>query len=279
MTATPAKSVRPVSPQLEQPPWTDEWHDEFAWKSRLSTSKTFWEQPAGMRFAEPRQEETASPERPVITLLDSRKSSRILRIIDTDRPATIIRGSRIFFSANVPISPEIESRFGKDVTARTDIQTETDQKAESVVKEEVLRILNMYAEDDFETGYVSALEQKFRALIDSYGDKAINAMQGELQANQASTSALAEMVRGFGRIRADSTFEARYAACIRALSHPDLTVRDAAALALCDLEDPRAISSLRAAAAKETNFLVQTSHRKIADWLESLPACQPSSET
>ena len=101
------------------------------------------------------------------------------------------------------------------------------------------------------------LEREFCDLIDSHGYKALNAIQGELQANQASTSALAETVRVLGRIRTDYTFEARYALCVHALSHPELMVRDAAGLALCDLADPRAKSALHEAAAKETDTLVR----------------------
>ena len=286
MTSAPAKPAYQMSPQPEHQLWTYKGHDEPAWESGLHTSETFSEQPARIRFAEPPRDETYFPERPSlipIYSLGQRGALRNLRIIvidriETNREARIIKGPWSSFWDDVPTRLEIGSRFFRDVTARTDVQTEEDQKAESFVREAVLRILNVYAEDDFEPGFVSPLEREFCHLIDSHGDKAINAMQGELQANRASTSALAEMVRVFGRVREDLTFEARYRVCVRALDHPELTVRDAAALALCDLADPRAKSALREAAAKESDTLIRTSHLKIADWLESLTACQPSSE-
>ena len=286
MTSALAKSVRPVNPQPEQSAWTDKRHDEFAWKRWLSTTETFGAQPAGISFAEPPREETSSSvrcSRILFTLLDSTEAPLNVWIIDSDRidtdhSARLIQGHMVPSSPIVLTGFEIASMFGTGAISNTETLTEEDQKAESVVRETVLHILNVYAEDDFEPGFVSPLEREFCDLIDNHGYKAIFAMEGELQADRASTSALAEMVRVFGRIREDSTVKARYEACVHALSHRALTVRDAAALALCDLEDPRAAPALREAAEKETNALVRTSHFKIAAWLESLPACQPSSE-
>ena len=281
MTSAPTKSVPPVNPQLGQLYWTYEQHNETASKSGLSTPETFGKQTAEIGIAELLRDETFSLERPLVILvtsLDSFKALLTPRTIDVGR-SVFIQGHMGYLSADVLTSPDSDLMFGKGTESRTDVQTGGAQTVESVVREAVLRLLNVYAEDDFEPGFVSPLEREFCDLIASHGYKAIIAMQGELQANRAATSALAEMVRVFGRIREDSTAKARYEACVYALRHhPELTVRDAAALALCDLEDPSAIPALREAAKKETNALVRTSHFKIADWLELLPACRPSSE-
>lgn len=287
MTITPSKFAHQMNWPPEQLPWTDERTDAFEWKKELFSSETYGIQPAGKILAEPPRDEIASPEwRPkiLIALRGSTEAVLNLRIIDPDRidpdrSARFIHGHMFPSSVNVLTGPEIASMFGRGTMSHTDAKTEEDQKTESVVKEAVVRILNAYAEEDFEPGFVSPLEREFCDLIESHGYKVIIAMQGELQANRASTSVLGEMVRVFGRTRENSTAKARYEACVNALRHhPSLTVRDAAALALCDLKDPRATSVLREAAANETNALVRTSHLEIANWLESLPACQTLSE-
>ena len=281
MTSTLAKSILPVSPRPEQSSWTHERRNELTWKSRLSMFESFGEESAKTGIEDPLRDNTSSPEWiPVISLPshDSRAAQRSFPIIDTDRITGITQHRLVSFPGDVLTGFESVAMFGRDVTARTDFQAEENQKAESFVREAVLHILNVYAEDDFEPGFVSPLEQDISDLIDSHGYKALNAIQDELQANQASTSTLAETVRVLGRIRADYTFDARYAVCVHALSHPELMVRDAAGLALCDLADPRAKSALYEAAANENDTLVRTSHLKIARWLESLPAWQSSFE-
>ena len=282
MTSALAKSILPVSPQPEQSSWTHERRDELRWQGRLSMFESLGEQAAWIGFAESWRDKTSYPERPPAIFISSsgpRKRPPIWRQIDTDHITGINQDRLIFFHADLLTGLKLAAMFGRDVTARTDVQTKEDEEADSFVREEVGQILSVYAEYDFEPGFVSPLEQEFCDLIGSHGYKVISIMQGELRANRASTSALAEMVRVLGRIRNGSTVKSRYEVCVDALSHHfELKVRDAAALALCDLADPRAIPALREAADKESNTLVRTSHLEIADWLESLPTCQPSSE-
>ena len=158
--------------------------------------------------------------------------------------------------------------------AHTDAAIEENEGNKSTVVDELLRVLRAHAEDDFEPGFVSPLERELNDLVHKHRVAALRAMLFELNLNRISTPALGEMVRAIGRMRAVSINDMVFQVCVHSLEHPELEVRDAAALALCDLEDPRAASPIREAAASETNVLVRNSHLEVANWLDSLPACQ-----
>lgn len=114
------------------------------------------------------------------------------------------------------------------------------------------RLLMRAQFEHFETGFDSffslGLEE---ALLGEHGGAMFELLDTYLDEPTVNTEIAYETMRLLGRLEHPQSHAFRLGILVRALGHSDPYLRDAAGLALVDLEDPRALPALQKAAACE----------------------------
>jgi hypothetical protein len=106
-------------------------------------------------------------------------------------------------------------------------------------------LLELAAEEEFETGMESNLSAGLIALIARFPEKSMEALTGILRSRNVSNQVLGEILRVLGRVEGKATAELRFVLLVSHLKHRSAIIRDAAAVGLALLGDSRAVPFLR----------------------------------
>lgn len=120
----------------------------------------------------------------------------------------------------------------------------------------------------FEDGMCSEFSTRLEALVIDYGDACIEAVAKLLIYEEARPEIASEALRCLGRIDHPSSYSQRLWLLEKCLLSPSGAVRDAAALGLASLDDPRALPYVRQAADRERIPLLRTFLQQVVDQLE-----------
>lgn len=170
--------------------------------------------------------------------------------------------SRLFFLDEVPFepfrSPAHSSRTSLFLTCAS-TETESGERHKTEIAIAVERVLRLARDADFEHGVISRFESELSALVITQGDEAVWSFRRRLADPRTGLGReiRRETLLALGRIRDARTQRQRFALFAEYLRDPAPSIRDAAALALLDLEDPHTSDVLTRARNVETHPLVR----------------------
>ena len=126
----------------------------------------------------------------------------------------------------------------------------------TISKQEMLpnMLANLFynARDEvFESGMNSRFSEGLHRIILEHGIAAIEQLRDIILSDNASTDVADEALRQLGRVDDAKTYDARLSLLESALKSDDLSIRNAAAIGIDYMEDPRAIPNLERAAKRE----------------------------
>lgn len=137
---------------------------------------------------------------------------------------------------------------------------ETDQ-----LKAGILALAEAADHEGFEDGMRSAFARNMRLLIMKHGTEALKAFQELATSRMLNAEVIAEGLRLSGRLEDHETRSYRFWLLTSFLEHRSSLVRDAASLALADMDDPRAMPFLQDAIEREPNPSLKEDLKMLVD--------------
>ncbi len=122
-----------------------------------------------------------------------------------------------------------------------------------VIEEELRAFFAAGREEFFEDGMETEFSRRLVALIDRYGDVAIEILADLILGEQVDSEVASEALRWIGQIENPLTQRQRRWLLERSLSSAHASIRDGAVLGLSFMDDPAAISSIARALEQEKN--------------------------
>jgi hypothetical protein len=107
-------------------------------------------------------------------------------------------------------------------------------------------------EEFFEDGMESNFSRRLIALVDEYGNDAVDVLKDLIIGEQVNPEVASEALRWVGQIENPTSRLQRRRLLEQSLYHSSPNVRDGALLGLASMDDSKAISSLRRAIEQET---------------------------
>jgi hypothetical protein len=112
-------------------------------------------------------------------------------------------------------------------------------------------LLELAADEEFETGMESNLIAGLMALIARFPERSMEMLTGLMRTRDISYQVFGEILRVLGRVESKATAEHRFVLLVSYLKHRSAIIRDAAAVGLALLGDSRAVPALRDAIQME----------------------------
>jgi hypothetical protein len=131
--------------------------------------------------------------------------------------------------------------------AGTTAQENVRERVELVVERLVMDANAQFLED----GMTAWLGDSIESYLTLYGSDAVETLRDQLERPNVEADTASHILRWLGRAADRRTFGDRLHVLTAALESPLPVVRDGAALALGEMDSPRAIPKLRAAIARE----------------------------
>ena len=128
----------------------------------------------------------------------------------------------------------------------------------------------------FEDGNESAFSRALIAVIHTYGQMAIRALEQIMQYEQINIEVMAEAVQQFGSIVDRNSHESRLTILVTYLRSSDARLRDAASIGLSDMDDPNAIQAVLDAIMVESSHSLRRNLQLVLNQLEETQQCNNS---
>jgi len=138
------------------------------------------------------------------------------------------------------------------------------------------QLLTSAQDEIFEDGMESEFSRHLAAIIEQYGNDALEELAYFIVYEKVSGEVTAEALRWLGMLDDPKTYLFRRWLLERSLRASSLWVRDGAALGLSFMDDPHAISFLKVAITMETIDEIRESLQQVLNQLESTKQCQRS---
>lgn len=159
-------------------------------------------------------------------LTSSRHSRREARVVPEESNATAVQST--------PVPADGTSMRPSDVYPR------------------IAKVFDVPEEVYFENGFESEFSRSLTRQILSEGNAAVEAVAYLVTRNQVKRHIAEEALRTLGRIDDSATREYRRWVLDQSLEAADSSIRDAASLAISEMDDPQSIPALRKAIDSET---------------------------
>lgn len=160
--------------------------------------------------------------------------------------------------------------LGRDYLAT---ETSTDIEPSSAdVEEKILHYIQKIANDSVDEVFIDGMESDFSrrltVTLESYGKPAVGALERLIELDSSNVELVGEILRQVGEIEDLNTHQERLTLLTRNLDAPDPRIRDAAALGLASLDDPKAIDDLLEAWDRERYPQLKGNLRMVLDQLQ-----------
>ena len=120
-----------------------------------------------------------------------------------------------------------------------------------ILETEAESILSLAVEESIEDGMNSATEARLNNFVAYYSGAAVQCLAKHLVARYANAGTVADIVRVLGRVNHKESHDDRFWVAARLLRSETPLTRDASAVALEDLQDPRGVPRLQEALEAE----------------------------
>lgn len=154
--------------------------------------------------------------------------------------------------------------------------TERSRSEGRAIQETLHRLFGAVEEENFEGGVQNELVKHLDDLLAEHGVDLIDGLERFIVFEQLNEETAAEVLRWIGRLPHGPTVNARLDLLVEGLQNSSARVRDAAAVAMAALDDPKAIPYVRDAIEAETCSELREDMKQILDQLETTQKC-PSS--
>ena len=121
--------------------------------------------------------------------------------------------------------------------------------------------------ESFEDGFDSVLSLELQRLVLQYGDATLEIVSDLIFEDRVAPGVAREALSCLGAMDDKATHEGRRCVLERSLACPSHVARDGAVTGLFDLDDPRSIPALEAAAERETYRLLRANMLELAEQL------------
>jgi hypothetical protein len=125
--------------------------------------------------------------------------------------------------------------------------------------------------ETFEDGFDSTLSFELQRLVLRHGEMTLQIVSDLILEERVAPQAAAEALRCMGGMENPTTRETRRQLLERALDCSSHLTRDSAVIGLSDLRDPRSVTALERAAAREPYQLLQADMLTLIEDLKGLP--------
>ncbi len=160
----------------------------------------------------------------------------------------------------------------KSSLASTDemiIETASDLRDKKEIENEITKLLSWGADIEFEQGMENDFTRALESMVLNYGDLAIGMLNDAIRQRNINEDLIAEIAQYLGTIIDEKTNFNRRLLLIQLLESKSNFVRYGAVIGLENLNDPKALPDIRAAAKSEQFQPLQTEMMEIADNLGS----------
>ncbi len=121
----------------------------------------------------------------------------------------------------------------------------------------------------FADGMESTFSRKLHAVVRTYGDVAISAINRLMQFERVNAEVAAEALRQIGSTVDPRSLRSRLTLLLYKLESPDPRIRDAASLGIAALDDPAAIGAIRRAIGRERSAVLRRNLQLVLDQLQA----------